>query len=309
MPHHYMGDSSVPLELFDRVMKELAEDPSIVPEDPSIKEERINALTNCTLLCKRLGKRAQLRLFGRPKEEFRFFGNGTDTEPSKGFNFWCKVIRDKDTKTTAIAGTRDPSSFFKTLVYYFQIRDNNPLTLKAQTGNHIRAFTNVRRLKLGRVPFDRWADVPDFALLGSQIQDLSLECCTMTIDQLFSYLLRFDRPLERLILDDSKILPGRFTKNQTLPKFVGKLQLHFHSTLAPAIEFIQEFNKFSELEMGYDQILLDSDGKNVPKQELNSFLLKSRKTLKYLRVDSESTLQHIECEANCNLISRQLGPC
>lgn len=103
-------------------------------------------------------------------------------------------------------------------------------TLQHNNNEYVHAFSNVTRLELPHVYFNNLHLIPDFKLLGSQIQKLTFACCTMPgVDQLVSCLLPFNNLGYLAISNKYLVEVGAEVREETssraLPPFPGMLSL------------------------------------------------------------------------------------
>ena len=274
---------SLPQELLDKIIDEAANSC-----DRTVRGEFLRTIA---LTWKPMIPRAQDHLF----ETITFYGNsGVENEGLRGFNTWCEDRQERNQELLP-----DPAAAVKGITYFVLDNDGAP---HADANKCLKKFTKVVKLAVARRFEDSNGDIKlesvIVTVLRPQIQFLKLQRCKLDVNDSVSYLGLFPE-LKYLEMVDIYIKEGSFRNpgpSQPLPKFKGVLRLDSTISRPTSHNVIEMFTSIPT-DMEYSHIILGSGvaKRGEAKIFLEPFLLKSKDTLEYLDISSESILPHIGC--------------
>ena len=240
-----------------------------------------------SLLSSQMKPHAQYHLFRN--KTITFNGSGGTQADGKRFNDWCETMAwyHQPSRVSGTATVIDPLSPLFGSIWY----NGNPTThLRPDSNEYIRAFTNVKTLKLSNLHFKYLQFIPNFHLLGNKIETLTFMQCTMGFNEFIGYLLPFKNLKHLAINEVNFIRIGAQIKTEifrrALPPFTGTLSLESDETSEFFIGMLNEIPKMNHTRIIFGRCR----GGLLPGKVLDTFLSKFRDTLTHLRINGEPTL-------------------
>ena len=272
--------NSLALELIDMIVDAAA--------DSCEGKARRELLSNMSLTCRGMLPQARVHLF----KNITFYENSG----FGGLNGWCDYRRKRNQNNAAIVLIPPvPAAVVKKITYIGLKNDDAPCD---DANEYLKKFTKVVKLVVAKRSDDVAEDIKLEPVvgkaLGHQIRFLRLGWYKLDVNDLVSYLSLFSS-LRCLETDGTLIKPGTLRGNPSLPEFKGVLRLDssWYHPPTPTHEFVEMLTSI-RTDMKYSHIILGS--RTVRWLRAQDFprpsLLKSRRTLVYLDISSESILAH-----------------